>query len=111
MAQDTSLTRPQIALACQHAENDYVGAPCGIMDQYISANGVAATPSQSIPAPSPITLAPIPANLRLVICNSMVRHSVGGGEYGERRQQVEEAAAALHKLNPAITQLRDATLA
>jgi galactokinase len=41
----------------------------------------------------------------------MVRHSVGGGEYGERRQQVEEAAHALSLRNPAITQLRDATLA
>ena len=24
---------------CQRAENDFVGAPCGIMDQFISANG------------------------------------------------------------------------
>jgi galactokinase len=100
------LAKAQVALACQKAENVYVGAPCGIMDQYISAAGVAghalALDTRALTA----ELAPIPSSLRLVVANSMVRHSVGGGEYGERRREVEEAAQAC-----GVKELRDATLA
>ena len=104
------LAKAEVALACQKAENDYVGAPCGIMDQFISAAGVRGNALAIDTRALSYELAPIPAELRLVICNSMVRHSVGGGEYGERRAQVEEAAVALHRLDPRVQQLRDATL-
>ncbi len=101
----TELAKAQVALACQKAENVYVGAPCGIMDQYISAAGIAghalAIDTRALTAEA----APIPAHLRLVVANSMVRHSVGGGEYGERRREVEEAAKAC-----GVKELRDATL-
>ena len=30
---------PMLARLCQRAENEFVGANCGIMDQFISANG------------------------------------------------------------------------
>jgi galactokinase len=105
------MTKPQIALACQKAENDYVGAPCGIMDQFISACGVRGHALAIDTRTLASELAPIPEGLRLVVCNSMVRHSIGGGEYGERRREVEEAAKALKQRKPSITQLRDATLA
>ncbi len=99
------LAKPQIALACQKAENVYVGAPCGIMDQYIAAAGVAANALAIDTRALTAELAPIPAHLRLVVANSMVTHSVGGGEYGERRREVEEAARAC-----GVKELRDATL-
>lgn len=99
------------ALACQRAENDYVGAPCGIMDQYVSACGVRGNALAIDTRALTHELAPIPANLRLVVCNSMVKHSVAeGGEYAKVRGEVEQAAAALRGMNPAIRQLRDATL-
>ena len=105
-----TLPKAQVALACQFAENAYVGAPCGIMDQFIAAAGVAhhalAIDTRALTA----ELAPVPESLRLVVANSMVRHSVGGGEYGERRREVEEAAAAIARIHPEAKQLRDATL-
>jgi galactokinase len=104
------LPRPQIALACQRAENAFVGAPCGIMDQYISACGVRGNALAIDTRALTSQLAPIPADLRLVVCNSMVRHSVGGGEYGRVRMQVEEAARAIALRDPAKPQLRDASL-
>ena len=106
-----SLPKPPVALACQRAENDYVGAPCGIMDQFISAAGVRGNALAIDTRALTAELAPIPAGFRLVVCNSMVRHSVGAGEYGQRRLKVEEAAAAIGKLHPAVNQLRDASLA
>lgn len=107
------LPRPQVALACQKAENDFVGAPCGIMDQFVSACGVKENALAIDTRALTSELAPIPPNLRLVVCNSMVQHSVGGGEYGTRRREVEEAARAVaQKLgkDQATFQLRDATL-
>jgi len=104
------MEKARVALVCQRAENVYVGAPCGIMDQYISACGVAGNALAIDTRALRAELAPIPEALRLVVCNSMVRHSVGGGEYGERRREVEEAAAAIGKMNPAVKQLRDTTL-
>lgn len=104
------LAKPKIALACQRAENEYVGAPCGIMDQFVSAAGVRGNALAIDTRALTAELAPIPEHLRLVVCNSMVRHSVGGGEYGERRREVEEAAHAISLRKPEVRQLRDATL-
>ncbi len=100
-----SMPKPQIALACQFAENNYVGAPCGIMDQFISASGVRGNALAIDTRALTAELAPIPASLRLVVCNSMVRHSVAdGGEYAKVRSEVEEAATVMGR------QLRDVTL-
>ncbi len=100
-----TLTGAEIALLCQKAENDYVGAPCGIMDQFISANGkkghALALDTRSLA----FELAPLPDSVRLVVSNSMVKHSIGGGEYGTRRAEVEAGAKAL-----GVPMLRDATL-
>ncbi len=106
-----TLEKAQVALVCQRAENAYVGAPCGIMDQYISAAGVAGNALAIDTRALTAELAPIPSGYRLVVSNSMVRHSVGGGEYGQRRREVEEAAAAIGKMHPGVRELRDASLA
>ena len=106
-----TLDKVRIALLCQKAENDYVGAPCGIMDQFISANGVCGNALAIDTRALTSELAPIPGHLRLVIANSMVKHSVADGAYGTRRREVEEAARVLHEANPDIVQLRDASLA
>lgn len=36
LTNDTSIPKTEKALACQKAEHDYAGMPCGIMDQFIS---------------------------------------------------------------------------
>ena len=56
------------------------------------------------------TLAPIPPNIRIVICNSMVKHSVAGGEYNTRRAEIEEGTRILRHHRPEIKALRDATV-
>src|SRR6185437_6935618 len=85
----------EIARLTQRAENIYVGAPCGIMDQFVSVHGVAGhalvLDCRSLTAEA----SPIPEGVRLVIFNSMVKHSVAGDAYGERRAQVGEATRIL----------------
>lgn len=107
-----SLSGKEIAQICQRAENDYVGAPVGIMDQFVSANGKAGSALILDTRALTFDLAPIPSHLRLIIANSMVKHSLAdGGAYATRRREVEEGTAALHAYKEDIGLLRDATLA
>lgn len=101
----------KIALACKRAENGFVGAQSGIMDQYIACCGVKDHALMIDTRDLTSSAEPLPADVRLVICNSMVKHSHAGGEYNERRAEVDEGSSALRAQNPAIHELRDATLA
>jgi len=102
--------RPQLARLCQRAENEFVGANCGIMDQFISANGAEDHALLLDCRDLSFKLAPIPANVALVIANTMVKHSVAGGEYTTRRAEVEEAASVIARHRPEVRFLRDATV-
>jgi galactokinase len=101
--------REEIAKLCQRAENVYVGASCGIMDQFIACNGAENHALLLDCRSLQYRLAPIPANVSLVIANTMVRHAIAGGEYGVRRAEVEEGTEILRSHRPEIQLLRDAT--
>lgn len=102
--------RPVLARLCQRAENQFVGSSCGIMDQFISANGKKDHALLIDCRDLSFKAAPIPASVALVIANTMVKHAVTGGEYTSRRAQVEEAAAVIARHRPEVKFLRDATL-
>jgi galactokinase len=102
--------RLMVARWCQRAENEFVGARCGIMDQYIACLGVRdhallidcrSLDNQPVP---------IPHHAAVVVGNTMVKHSVAGGEYNRRRAQCESAAEQLHGVLPHVRSLRDVTL-
>lgn len=99
-----TLSRPRIAQLCQRAENEFVGMRCGIMDQFISACGQSGHALMLDCRSLESRLLPLASDARIVICNSMVRHELTGGEYNERRQACEEGARRL-----GLRALRDAT--
>ena len=101
---------PQVARLSQRAENEFVGANCGIMDQFISANGAADHALLLDCRDLSFRLAPIPESMALVIANTMVKHAITGGEYATRRAEVEEACRILATHRPEIKFLRDATV-
>ena len=101
---------PVLARLCQRAENQFVGANCGIMDQFISANGARDHALLLDCRDLSFKLAPIPTSASLVIANTMVKHAVSGGEYTSRRAEVEEAAAIIARHRPEVKFLRDATM-
>lgn len=101
---------PVMARLCQRAENQFVGASSGIMDQFISANGKENHALLLDCRDLSFELAPIPGHVALVIANTMVKHSVAGGDYTTRRAEVEEACRILACHRPQIRFLRDATL-
>lgn len=105
-----SYSGPVLARLCQRAENEFVGANCGIMDQFISANGAENHALLLDCRDLSYKLAPIPHSVALVIANTMVKHSVAGGEYTTRRAEVEEACAVIARHRPEVRFLRDATV-
>ena len=104
------MPREKIAQLCRRAENGFVGANVGIMDQFVSCCGAHDHAVMIDCRSLQYTLAPIPPNVRIVICNSMVKHSVAGGEYNTRRAEIEEGTQILRRHRPEIKALRDATL-
>jgi galactokinase len=106
------VTYPGATLArlCQRAENEFVGANCGIMDQFISANGAKDHALLLDCRDLSFKLAPIPENVALVIANTMVKHAITGGEYTSRRAEVEAACAVIARHRPGVKFLRDATV-
>jgi galactokinase len=98
-----------IALLCQRAENEFVGARCGIMDQFVSSHGRRDRALLLDCRSLEYRLLPLPHDVRLVICNTMVRHNIAHGEYNQRRAQCEEGAHLLAQRLPKVRALRDVT--
>ncbi len=101
---------PVLARLCQRVENEFVGANCGIMDQFISANGKENHALLLDCRDLSFKLAPIPAHIALVIANTMVKHSIAGGDYPTRRRESEAACAVIDSHRGGVPFLRDATL-
>src|SRR6202012_4943358 len=66
---------PVLARLCQRGANGYVGANSGIMDQFISANGVKDNALLLDCRDLSFRLAPIPHSVALVIANTMVKNA------------------------------------
>ncbi len=100
----------EVARLCQRAENTYTGARCGIMDQFVSCFGrqdhALMLDCRSLEA----TYLQLPPHVRLVICNTMVRHELATGEYNERRASCERVVETIAKFRPEVRALRDLTL-
>jgi len=101
---------PVLARLCQRAENEFVGASSGIMDQFISVNGAENRALLLDCRDLSYKLVPLPHDTALVIANTMVKHAVAGGEYTTRRAEVEEACAVIARHRPEVHFLRDATV-
>ncbi len=97
----------KLALACQRAENEFVGMRCGIMDQLIACHGAAGHALLIDCRSLDRRPVPIDPGVRLVICNTMVHHEHAGGEYNLRRHDCEEGVRLLSEALPGIRALRD----
>jgi len=105
--QDTPCDRVQLAHICRRAENEFVGARCGIMDQFVSCNGRAGNLLMLDCRSLEHSFLPVPEDARLVICNTMVKHAIAGGEYNIRRAQCDEGVRLLSCVVPGLSALRD----
>ena len=103
------LTRPQLAQAGRLAENDFVGAPTGIMDQSASLLGARDTAvlldCRSLETES-VPLGFDEAGLAVLVIDTGVKHEHASGGYGDRRASCERAAVLM-----GVPALRDLTVA
>ncbi|HEY6740315.1 MAG TPA: galactokinase family protein, partial [Actinopolymorphaceae bacterium] len=99
---DLDIPRPELARLAQRAENDFVGVPCGILDQsasllctenhllFLDVRGLeAGAPSESVP----FDLSQ--SGLALLVIDTRAPHRHADGEYASRRRACEEAARLL----------------
>jgi galactokinase len=92
------LSAPELALLAQRAENEFVGVPCGVMDQMASA---CCTEGHALHLDTrdlsrrqiPFDLAA--EGLRLLVVDTRVTHDLGDGAYAGLRSGCEAAARAL----------------
>jgi galactokinase len=104
------IDREDLARLCQQAENEFVGARVGIMDQFVSCLGQANKAVLLDCRSLEYRLLPLPEDAQLVICNTMVKHELASSAYNERRAQCEEGVKRLAARLPHVTALRDVTL-
>lgn len=97
-----NLSLEDLARATQKAENDYVGMPCGIMDQSVALMGQEGSAllldcrdlsTESIP----FNVAD--AGLELLIIDTQAHHALVDGGYAERRASCESAAKKLNVIS------------
>jgi galactokinase len=106
----TDIDRTKLALLCQQAENEFVGARCGIMDQFVASHGKRDQALLLDCRSLEYRLLPLPDNVTLAICNTMVKHSIAKGGYNQRRSECEAGVRSLSKYLPNTLALRDVTL-
>ncbi len=94
-----------LAEAGFRAETEFVGMPCGRMDQMASA----LTPPGSALLIDCRTLEAraVPVGLDLVLADSGERHALRDSEYPQRRREGDEALRRLSAAHPGITRLLD----
>ncbi|MEV7969090.1 galactokinase [Sphaerisporangium sp. NPDC088356] len=104
---DLGLSRLDLALLSQKAENDFVGMPCGIMDQAASAlsqEGHALFMDCRSLATRAVPLDLAAEGLQILIIDTGVHHELADGQYARRRRDCESAAKRL-----GVEALRDVT--
>jgi len=107
---DLNIDRRELALLCQRAENEFVGARVGIMDQFVSLFGEAQRALLLDCRSLDYRLLPLPDTVNLVICNTMVKHELASSAYNERRAECEAGVKYLAQFLPHVKALRDVTL-
>jgi len=94
-------TPPDLAVACQRAEQRYAGVPCGIMDQLASTSGVAGHALLIDCSSNEVKPIPFPEGCEVVAIPSGERRSLWNSAYAERRSACERAAFYLGPLRAA----------
>ncbi|HTR29839.1 MAG TPA: galactokinase [Puia sp.] len=106
------LDRLTMVRLSQRAENTFVGLQCGIMDMFASMFGrrdhVIRLDCRSLEyAWFPLQL----DDMRIVLLDTNVKHSLASSGYNTRRKQCEEGVRLVQACHPEVTSLRDVTMA
>ena len=99
----------ELAKLAQRAEREFVGVPCGIMDQYVSVFGESQRAIKIDCRSITHETAQLPREASIIVVNSMVKHELGDSAYVTRVRECAEAVEAIRRSQPQVTSLRDVT--
>ena len=91
----------------RRTENEFVGVPCGIMDQFISALGRRDHALFLDCRDLSYRHVPLAADVKIVVCNSGVKRALAQSEYEVRLKQCRQAVARIASTGLAVKSLRD----
>ncbi|MDC0048052.1 galactokinase [Verrucomicrobia bacterium] len=92
---DFTLNPIERAKACQAAEHEFAGVPCGIMDQ-IAVNCGTQGHALMIDCKSlELTPFPIPESIAIIVADTKVKHDLADGQYAKRKLECDEACKVL----------------
>jgi galactokinase len=91
----------------RRAENQFVGVPCGIMDQFISALGRRDHALFLDCRDLTYRHVPLRAGVKIVVCNSGVKRALAQSEYEVRLEQCRAAVEKIAATGPPVKSLRD----
>ncbi|OUM98397.1 MAG: galactokinase [Paenibacillaceae bacterium ZCTH02-B3] len=100
----------RLAQWCQHAENEFVGVRCGIMDQFAVANGK--KDHAILLCCDTLEYRHVPCRTgeyRLVIGNTNKKRGLADSKYNERRAECERAVLMLRAARPGLRFLAELT--
>jgi len=100
----------ELARLCQRAEHNFVGIPCGIMDQYVSVFGHEHAAIELDCRSLEHKLVPLPAGISFVAVNTMVKHALASSAYKDRVAECAAAVKGIQAQHPEVKSLRDVTL-
>jgi galactokinase len=99
--------RLELAKLCQRAERNFVGMPCGIMDQYISVFGRAHSAVEIDCRSLGHRLVELPDGITFIAVNTMVKHALSGSAYRDRVRECAAAVEGIAAVYPGVQSLRD----
>jgi galactokinase len=102
------LNRKNLAGICRKAENEFVGLPCGILDQATSAFGKKDQLVLIDCETESVSSLPMPAESRLWIFDSGIKHDLVDSHYATRNQECKEALRLIRQMEPRLTCLAKA---
>jgi galactokinase len=109
MLGDRHMPPLELARLCQRAEREFVGMPCGIMDQYISVFGEEHAAICLDCRSLKHQVVRLPEGVEFIAVNTMVKHELGNSAYKERTEQCAAAVEAVQRRHPRVESLRDVT--
>jgi galactokinase len=105
-----ALDRLELARLCRQAENEFVGIRCGVMDQFISCYGMAGHALLLDCRSLEFKPLPLPDEVKVVVCNTMVRHQLASSSYNARLEDCELGVKFLAAALPNVRSLRDVSV-
>jgi galactokinase len=106
----TEIAPLEIARLCQRAEIDFVGMPCGIMDQFVAVFGQDHAAIRIDCRSLEYATVALPGELAILAVNSMVKHDLGASAYRTRVEECSIAVDSIRHRFPEVHSLRDATI-